>query len=197
MLFLAMIPLLNLLHFFLRITPRKTDIVIETESKSLEGLEMSHLDSSIDKLTLKERGFRMSLTFRRILKDECRCKYTEKCDAQALVSQENSSKEVVFVPMNDSEAKKLEAAHVNDVYNDIADHFSDTRHSPWPRVADFLRELPLFSIVADAGCGNGKYLGINKDIVTFGSDRSINLIKICRERGYCAIVSDILALPYR
>jgi alkylated DNA repair protein alkB family protein 8 len=29
---------------------------------------------------------------------------------------------------------------------------------------EFLKALPSGSIVADIGCGNGKYLGINKDL---------------------------------
>ena len=149
---------------------------------------------------MKERGFRISLTFRKVLKDNCRCKYPEKCDSQGFktqISDEKASKETVFIPKSDTEAQELEKAHVYQIYDEIADHFSDTRHSPWPKVGDFLRGLPSHSLVADVGCGNGKYLGVNKDIATFGSDRSINLIKICRERGHCAIVSDILSLPYR
>jgi len=31
----------------------------------------------------------------------------------------------------------------------------------------------------DVGCGNGKYLEINKEIYTVGTDRSFNLIGIC------------------
>lgn len=142
----------------------------------------------------------MSLTFRKILRGSCLCKFPAKCDSQGFKSEvpkDKLSKETIFVPQNDSEAQKLECDHVYGVYDSIADHFSDTRHSPWPKVADFLQRLPPFSLVADVGCGNGKYLGVNKNITTFGSDRSINLINICRERGHCAIVSDILSLPYR
>lgn len=31
----------------------------------------------------------------------------------------------------------------------------------WPRVAQFLRELPESSFVVDVGCGNGKYLQVD------------------------------------
>ena len=44
------------------------------------------------------------------------------------------------------------------MYEEIAGHFSNTRHTMWPQVAEFLRDLPDYSIVADVGCGNGKYL---------------------------------------
>ena len=50
------------------------------------------------------------------------------------------------------------------MYEEIAGHFSDTRHSPWPRVVEFLKQLPLGALVADVGCGNGKYLSINPSI---------------------------------
>ena len=151
-------------------------------------------------LTLRERGFRMSLTFRRIRREPCSCIYSEQCDSQGYKTQTNeqrTKKHEVLLPNTELEARELESRHVNDVYESIADHFSDTRHSPWPKIAKFLQDLPKGCLVADAGCGNGKYLAVNKDIVTFGSDRSSNLIKICRDRGNCAVVCDILSLPYR
>lgn len=33
---------------------------------------------------------------------------------------------------------------------------SHTRYKPWPKVEKFLCELEACSLVADAGCGNGK-----------------------------------------
>ncbi|KAJ3315786.1 Alkylated DNA repair protein alkB 8, partial [Blyttiomyces sp. JEL0837] len=68
---------------------------------------------------------------------------------------------------------------------------------PWPVVDNFLRSLPSGSIGADVGCGNGKYLGVNKELCMIGSDMSKNLIKICKERGFEAMVCDNLNLPYR
>lgn len=50
-----------------------------------------------------------------------------------------------------------EQLYVHDVYNAIAPHFSSTRFKAWPRIRAFLEELPQFSLVADVGCGNGKY----------------------------------------
>ena len=47
------------------------------------------------------------------------------------------------------------------MYEQIADHFSCTRHKPWPRVERFVCELPAGSVLLDVGCGNGKYLGLN------------------------------------
>ena len=46
---------------------------------------------------------------------------------------------------------KKEKEYVHDVYSQIADHFSDTRFKPWPRIAEFLTSLPSGSLVADIG----------------------------------------------
>jgi len=72
----------------------------------------------------------------------------------------------------------IETEHVHKVYDSIAPHFSHTRHHPWPLVTAYLQNLEAGSLVADVGCGNGKYLRINPSIVMIGSDRSIPLL-IC------------------
>ncbi|KAJ1471029.1 hypothetical protein T484DRAFT_1599061, partial [Baffinella frigidus] len=57
-------------------------------------------------------------------------------------------------------ADQFEDEYVHGVYDTIAEHFSNTRYKPWPKVGDFLIGLPAGSAVADVGCGNGKYLGV-------------------------------------
>ena len=52
----------------------------------------------------------------------------------------------------------LETDHVHLVYDQIAQHFSDTRYKPWPIIDRFLHALPTGTLVADVGCGNGKYM---------------------------------------
>lgn len=73
-------------------------------------------------------------------------------------------------------APPVEAEHVHQVYDSIAPHFSHTRHHPWPLVTDFLAALPVGALVADVGCGNGKYLGVNPGVCVIGSDRSVPLL---------------------
>ena len=90
----------------------------------------------------------------------------------------------------------LEQQHVVQVYETIATHFSSTRHSPWPRVEAYVRSIPAHSYVLDIACGNGKYMGINPDIHMIGCDVSIQLIRICRQKGYEVCVADCLALPW-
>ncbi|KAL0477090.1 trm9, partial [Acrasis kona] len=91
----------------------------------------------------------------------------------------------------------FEKEHVVDVYNTIAEHFSHTRHSPWPYVEGFLKALDHGCIVADVGCGNGRYMGCNKNINIIGSDISEVLASICSNNGYECNVSDCLNLPYK
>ncbi|KAJ1881267.1 tRNA methyltransferase, has a role in tRNA modification [Coemansia sp. RSA 486] len=96
-----------------------------------------------------------------------------------------------------NEADK-EEQYVHAVYNQIAGHFSDTRFKPWPVIEKFIKDLPVGSVGADVGCGNGKYLGLRTgDIFMMGTDRSESLVDICRQRQYECLVSDGLDLPYR
>ena len=190
-------------YYFLRITPRKYDIVNEevTSEKKDSSVESSVTSHAF---TLLPRQVRLSLTFRKIRRSPCHCKYPENCDSQNYGKQLVKDKSDMdfnsrhnSLPQSNEDAVDLEKEHVHDVYESIAEHFSGTRHSPWPKIAEFLKDQPAGSIVADVGCGNGKYLGINDQLMMFGSDRSQNLATICRERGYHVIVCDILSLPYR
>lgn len=92
---------------------------------------------------------------------------------------------------------EIEKKYVHRVYDAIAPHFSSTRFAKWPKVASFLSSLPLGSLVLDAGCGNGKYLGYNSNCFFIGCDISAQLIKICNERGHEVLVADAVNLPYR
>ncbi|CAK4079792.1 unnamed protein product [Aphanomyces euteiches] len=124
---------------------------------------------------LVKRDRRLSLTLRKVVVD----------------GNLQSTMQSVQKPTN------VELEHVHGVYDSIASHFSHTRHHPWPLVADFLNSLEPGSLVADIGCGNGKYLGVNKGILTIGSDRSIPLLRVCAERAHEVFGCDGLAVPLR
>jgi hypothetical protein len=79
-------------------------------------------------------------------------------------SLEKNDDSSVNLPKNDHEAKHFEATYVHQVYNQIADHFSSTRHSAWPGVVEFIKSLEPYSLMLDVGCGNGKYLSIRNDL---------------------------------
>jgi tRNA (uracil-5-)-methyltransferase TRM9 len=90
-----------------------------------------------------------------------------------------------------------EEQHVHEVYEQIASHFSSTRYKPWPIVKSFLLSIPAGSIGLDVGCGNGKYLQVNRDVFIVGSDRSSNLTQIASQhQPHSAVVADTLALPH-
>ncbi|CEG68791.1 hypothetical protein RMATCC62417_04983 [Rhizopus microsporus] len=103
------------------------------------------------------------------------------------------------VPIRPPESKEpeYEQKNVHEVYEVIAEHFSDTRYKPWPVVERFLKSMKPGSLGADIGCGNGKYIGVNPNIVILGSDRSRNLVQIVNQRGHEGMVADALELPYR
>lgn len=93
--------------------------------------------------------------------------------------------------------QEYEKEHVHNIYNTIAGHFSNTRYKPWPVVESFLLNQEMFSLGADIGCGNGKYLGVNKNVFIIGSDRSDKLIDIVNQRGHECMVADGLDTGFK
>ncbi|XP_064831314.1 alkylated DNA repair protein alkB homolog 8 [Oncorhynchus masou masou] len=173
------------------ITPRKFDVVPACDPKSPAAVTSDLSNHS--NLTLSRRGTRTSLTFRKVRRTPCDCGHPSACDSQ----QPPAPPSPPFLPRSQTDACRLEAEFVHHVYEEIACHFSSTRHSPWPRVCHFLSSLEPGSILADVGCGNGKYLGVNPDVIAVGCDRSSALVQICSERGFRVFVSDALNVPLR
>ena len=135
--------------------------------------------------------------------------------------------------MEEPEARgpDYEVQHVHSVYEEIASHFSSTRYKvcvsgfmiigcslkhlqPWPIVERFLKDQPSGAVGADVGCGNGKYLAVNKEVFIVGSDRCVfflvptltrmltsnrsrNLVNIAKQHSpHSTIIADNLALPH-
>ncbi|CAL9683877.1 unnamed protein product [Knipowitschia caucasica] len=177
------------------ITPRKFDMVPTADSggpiRTVSNLTQSNL-------TLSKRDTRTSFTLRKIRHEPCGCAFPSACDSRGSQSAPlPSSLAPPTLPRCHADAAHLEEQYVHQVYDAIASHFSSTRHSPWPRVCDFLRALPPGSVLADVGCGNGKYLGVNPQVAAMGCDRSSGLTHICAERGFQVFVSDALSVPLR
>ena len=65
----------------------------------------------------------------------------------------------------------------------VEDHLPNGRRfAVWPRVREFIESLPSGAVVADVGCGNGKYFGVRRDIAVLGSDRSCGLAHVAAQR---------------
>ena len=91
----------------------------------------------------------------------------------------------------------IEDIYVKDVYNSIANEFSDTRYRPWTCVESFLDNLEKDKIIGDIGCGNGKNMLYRKDLINYGCDFSKELVKICLKQNLNVIEGDILNIPYK
>jgi alkylated DNA repair protein alkB homolog 8 len=144
---------------------------------------------------------RVSLTFRKInTGGPCQCRWPKHCDSQGggppptrlLMSSRKEEEDndaddgdkdqEQYDTTNDNWVEKMEGGHVQNVYEAIAPHFSATRFAIWPKVKAFIDSLPPGSIVADVGCGNGKYFGVRRDIFVIGSDRSPGLAGVANQR---------------
>ena len=86
------------------------------------------------------------------------------------------------------------------MYDAVAQEWHGTRYKAWPRVVDFVSSLPVGSLVADLGCGNGKMAPACRDAGHFsiGCDFSAELVRICAlQMGMQAQSADVMVLPYR
>ncbi|POO04067.1 Methyltransferase type [Trema orientale] len=122
---------------------------------------------------------------------------TTVSDEESQIPQSESISDNQDSPLGVKFTPEIEKKYVHRVYDAIAPHFSSTRFAKWPKVAAFLSSLPSGSLVLDAGCGNGKYLGLNPDCFFIGCDISHALIKICADRGHEVLVADAVNLPYK
>ncbi len=75
----------------------------------------------------------------------------------------------------------MEERYVREVYQKIAPHFSETRKGDkWSYVIEFLDTFTPQSIIADIGCGNGKYIDHRDDIVYIAIDPCKELLDIAK-----------------
>lgn len=142
-----------------------------------------------------DRKRRVSITFRKIQATPCTCDFPVQCDSREI----NGSAE----PQLPTQDEKLfpthvEQQYVHEFYETVARHFSSTRYNAWPRVAEFVRSLEPGSLIADIGCGNGKYMKcVGAQSAVIGGDRSSNLAAICKQNGLNVMVCDAMLVPIR
>lgn len=179
---------------FSLVLPRRSLLIISAESR----YDWSHgiaprltdvVPTKDGSLTTKQRSKRTSFTFRRLRRGPCDCNFPRLCDTRQKPNPNTTSVGDLAV--------QLEKTNVHDVYEQIAEHFSETRHKPWPQVTQFLNGFDCGSVVIDVGCGNGKYLSPNDNILKIGCDRSKGLLQICASRRLTTFICDCLCLPIR
>ena len=73
----------------------------------------------------------------------------------------------------------IEQIFVSTVYDNIAEHFSDTRYCIWNFVRIFLETQDPLHKGIDIGCGNGKNLCIRDDLDIIGIDNCQTFVDIC------------------
>ncbi|XP_022122643.2 alkylated DNA repair protein alkB homolog 8 [Pieris rapae] len=131
----------------------------------------------------RPRGTRISLTFRKTREGPCKCCYNILCD------RFNNNGEIDNVL-----ASHLEELHVHQVYEQIAGHFSTTRHKRWPRVDEFLQSVPSGAVLLDLGAGNGKNILNRNDILQIAGERSAGLLLECSAHTRAISGSDCVRL---
>ncbi|MXR51648.1 methyltransferase domain-containing protein [Halovenus sp. WSH3] len=91
------------------------------------------------------------------------------------------------------------------VYDEIADHFAETRAYPWPEVEAFLDGVDGAGVALDIGCGNGRHTALLADCAerAVGFDISRELLATASGRmaedGWRAdlLQGDAATLPLR
>ena len=212
----------NLLLFL----PRRSLLIMSGEARNAHCHGITSKKADWVNGELLERQRRVSVTFRKIRGYPCDCSFPFCCDSQkaplmpsriaAAAIEEQQQRQASTLAMDDDSntRPRLEQDHVLSVYDSIAPHFSSTRFAVWPKVKEFMESLESGSIVADVGCGNGKYLGVRSDLVVLGFDSSIELVTLAARRLRTAgalgthfspdllqnadvFVADALSLPFR
>ncbi|KAM9300766.1 LOW QUALITY PROTEIN: putative tRNA methyltransferase 9B [Morus bassanus] len=96
----------------------------------------------------------------------------------------------------EKEASQLERDDVHSVYEKIAPYFNNAHYKAWPKVQQFISEQEPGSLIADIGCGNGKYLHINSQVYKLGCDYCFPLVEPANE-SHEVMVCHSSYLPYR
>ena len=92
---------------------------------------------------------------------------------------------------------EIEKEYVQNVYEDIAVHFSDTRYSRWNFVTNFLNKQISIDRGIEIGCGNGKNLCIRDDLHLIGVDTCQAFIEICIQKNLTVFQQNCCNLQFK
>ena len=90
---------------------------------------------------------------------------------------------------------EFEHNNVKNVYEVIANSFSDTRHASWEWIDDFIKSYPHNSIILDIGCGNGRNM-TNKNYNFYGVDNCIKFVELSKKITPNVYLSEMTNLPF-
>lgn len=92
----------------------------------------------------------------------------------------------------------IEKKNVVEVYDQIANDFSETRFCIWNMVKDFLQNKELIHIGLEIGCGNGKNMvyGKKNNKYIIGIDNCDKLLDICKKKNLHVFKGDCCNLSF-
>lgn len=94
--------------------------------------------------------------------------------------------------------KKMELNYVKNIYEEIANHFEQTRKGYyWNSIKNFISSIPANSFILDCGCGNGKHMLLRNDCYFTGFDFCNNSMKICKNKNLEILINDVKLIPIR
>jgi SAM-dependent methyltransferase len=89
----------------------------------------------------------------------------------------------------------LENTHVKQIYENIANEFSDKRYTSWDWIDNFIYNIPKKSTILDIGCGNGRnmrYIDYN----FYGIDNCEKFVELAKKITPNVFLSDMTTLPF-
>lgn len=91
--------------------------------------------------------------------------------------------------------EKIERQHIDGIFENSSSDFDKIKSKNWPHVQRFVESLDPGSTLLDIGCGYGRNLGINPEVIDVGTDFSKPLCSIVGEKAKSVFCSSALSLP--
>jgi ubiquinone/menaquinone biosynthesis C-methylase UbiE len=91
---------------------------------------------------------------------------------------------------------EFEHTNVKNIYENIANSFSDTRYTSWKWIDDFITSFQSNSIILDIGCGNGRNM-TNKNYNFYGLDNCNKFIELSKKITPNVVLSEMTNLPFQ
>lgn len=90
---------------------------------------------------------------------------------------------------------EFEYENVRNIYNNIAESFSDKRYTTWTWIDNFINNLKRHSHILDIGCGNGRNMKY-PNYIFHGVDNCEEFIKLAKLVSSNVYLSDMTSLPF-